>query len=249
MITGRWLVGTVLAMLAGAPGTGASQQGAAGDSVLVRQPLATRQQLEELARRGGPHTTEAQQRLKEGDFRPGDLIRIAVQAESTLTDTFTVTRDRALDLPSPVVGSLPLAGVLRAELEPKTVEFIGRFVQNAQVRAWPLVRISIQGEVARAGVYGIEPDAVISDAVMAAGGATASADLRKIRIERDGKKLYEGKDIERAVRERRTINDAALQDGDRIIVSRRGGTTTENLRFVYLITAVAGGIYGLTRIF
>jgi hypothetical protein len=51
------------------------------------------------------------------------------------------------------------------------------------------------------------------------------------------------------VHERLTINDAALQDGDRIIVSRRNGTTTENLRFVYLITGVAGGIYGLTRIF
>jgi polysaccharide export outer membrane protein len=249
MTTHRWLAVSVLAVLALAPVSGAAQQPAAADSVLARRPLASRQQLEELARRSGPHASQAQQRLKEGDFRPGDLVRIAVQAESTLTDTFTVNRDRALELPSPVTGNLSLAGTLRAELEPKVVEFIGRFVQNAKVRAWPLVRISIQGEVARAGVYGIEPDAVISDAVMAAGGATASADLRKIKIERDGKKLYEGKDVERAVHERLTINDAALQDGDRIIVSRRNGTTTENLRFVYLITGVAGGIYGLTRIF
>jgi protein involved in polysaccharide export with SLBB domain len=244
-----WFVRSALALIALVPATVAAQQPAAADTALANKPLATRPQLEELARRGGPQASQAQVRLKEGDFRPGDLVRIAVQAESTLTDTFTVNRDRGLELPSPVMGSLPLAGVLRAELEPKVVEFIGRFVQNAKVRAWPLVRISIQGEVARAGVYGIEPDAVISDAVMAAGGATASADLRKIKIERDGKKLYEGKDVERAVHERLTINDAALQDGDRIIVSRRNGTTTENLRFVYLITGVAGGIYGLTRIF
>jgi len=249
MITRHWLVRGMLALLALVVPAAAAAQQAAPDTALANRPLATRQQLEELSRRNGPLAAQARVRLKEGDFRPGDLIRIAVQAESTLTDTFTVSRDRALELPSPIVGKLALTGVLRSELEPKVVEFIGRFVQNAQVHAWPLVRISIQGEVARAGVYGIAPDAVIGDALMAAGGATASADLRKVKIERDGKTVYQGKDVDRALQERRTIDDAALKDGDRIVVARRGGTTTENLRFVYLITGVAGGIYGLTRIF
>lgn len=250
MITRRTLSLSGLALgallLPGGPLT--AQNGPGGGEAAAGRPLATRQQLEALSQKGGPGGQLAQLRLREGDFRPGDLIRIEVQAESTLTDTFTVTRQRALELPSPVSAGLPLAGVLRSELEPKVVEHIRRFVNDARVRAWPLVRISVQGEVARAGVYGVEPDAVISDVLMAAGGTTADADLKKLKIERDGRQLYTGKELNRALADRRTIDDAALRDGDRIVIGGRA-RSMEGFRFAAILVSIAGGLYGLTRAF
>jgi hypothetical protein len=40
-----------------------------------------------------------------------------------------------------------------------------------------------------------------------------------------------------------------LQDGDRLIVDRRNAGFQENLRFMYLVVALAGGVYGLSRAF
>ncbi|MGH7559668.1 MAG: polysaccharide biosynthesis/export family protein [Gemmatimonadales bacterium] len=230
----------------------AAQERPAGDEALAHRSLASRQELEQLAARhkGGPVAALVQARLKEGDFRPGDLIRIEVQAESTLTDTFAVTRDRTLELPSPAVGSLALAGVLRSELEPRVAEFVKKFVQNSRVRAWPLMRLTIQGNVARAGIYGVPPDAPLADVLMAAGGATPDADMKKLKVERDGREIYRAQELERLIADRRTVDEAALRDGDRLVVGgRRAGSGYDSLRTVGIIVSIAGGLYGLSRAF
>jgi protein involved in polysaccharide export with SLBB domain len=224
-----------------------------GDGVPVDRPLATRSELETLARQLQSSDAEALARVKarlaEGDFRPGDLVWIQVQNEETLSDTFEIGPDRELRLPAPTVGTLPLKGVLRSELDEHVQEYISKFVRDPVARARPLMRISIQGEVAQAGYHALPADAVLADALTAAGGATAEADMRKLRIERNGEKIWKGKELQEAIANRGTIDQMGLQDGDRLIIDRRNAGFQENLRFMYLVVALAGGVYGLSRAF
>jgi protein involved in polysaccharide export with SLBB domain len=228
----------------------------ATDPVLAHRPLATREQLQALVaslEKTQPTAAPlaiAKARLSDGDFRPGDMVLLEVQGEAALSDTFSVGPDRSVSLPAPAVGTMPLQGVLKSELQEKATEFIGKFVRNPVVRARPLVRLSVQGEVVRAGYYGIPADALLTDALMAAGGTTAEADIKKLRIERDGKPLLEGKALERAFAQSQTVDDLALRPGDQFVVAKRKeGNFTDGLRLVWTVVSIAGGIYGLSRAF
>jgi protein involved in polysaccharide export with SLBB domain len=208
------------------------------------RPLATREELQAALQGAGASNVAVRikTRLTEGDFRRGDRIALMVQAESTLTDTFTVSSGPELILPPPTVGSLSLKGVLRSELESKLSEYVGRFRTNAVVRAQPLLRLSIQGEVTRGGIYAVPADAQIADALMAAGGTTQFAKANKVTIERNGDAIWEGSAFDT------DLDTIGLRDGDQIVVgSSRPGRGTDNLRMAALLISIAGGLYGLSR--
>ena len=231
----------------------------AADDSLVARPMATRAQLTELLTRlqNGPErggsadlAARVNMRLTAGDFRPGTRILLAVRGDTALTDTFTVQTDRSLRLPSPTVGTLSLTGVLRSELQDRLQTFIARFIERPVVQAKPLLRISIQGEVERAGYYTVPADALIGDAIMAAGGTTANADLRKARVERGRDRIYEGDELHRTIASGATLDEGGLRDGDQIIFpTAKKGAVADNLRFVALLVSITGGVYGLSRAF
>lgn len=242
----------------GAPLRVAAQQ---RDDGIVDRPLATRPALEDLARRleqgrgtagdAGALLARVRARLTEGDLRPGDRIEIEVQGEPTLTDTFAVSPDRSLLLPAPAVGSLPLAGVLRSEIEPQVTAWVKRFIAGpVVVRARPLLRLSVQGEVARPGIYAVPADAVLGEVLMAAGGTTNSSNMKKLRLEREGRPVWNGHDFQKALAEGKTVDSAMLHDGDQIVIGRQNDRgMREGLNFVWVIVSLAGGVYGLSRAF
>jgi protein involved in polysaccharide export with SLBB domain len=208
------------------------------------RPLATREELQDALQDAGASdiAVRIKSRLSEGDFNRGDRIALMVQAESTLTDTFTVGSGSELILPPPTTGSLSLKGVLRSELQDKLTEYVGRFKNNPIVRAQPLLRIAVQGEVARGGIYAVPADAQLADALMAAGGTTEFAKANKITIARNGRAFWEGTAFDT------DLDAIGLRDGDQIVVgSTRPGRGTDNLRVAALIISIAGGLYGLSR--
>lgn len=224
------------------------------DSVAERL-LATRAELKLAQTRlaqGGDKDAASRiaLRLSEGDFQPGDHILLNVQAESTLSDTFVVQPDRSLQLPPPTVGTVSLNGVLRSELEQHLTAYISRFVRNPVVKANPLVRLSVQGEVTRAGFYGVPVRAMLSDALMAAGGTTHDADLKKLKIERGGETIWKDTAVRQALASNLSLDQLGLRNGDEITIGkRRSGGTLEGLRVVALIVSTTVGVYTLTRIF
>lgn len=246
-----WL--TVLALSAAAPAFGQEPIAAVERALATRAELTTEaKRLEASAARNAETASllaRARARLAEGDFRPGDLILLDVQDEPTLSDTFAVDGNRELRLPAPTVGTLSLVGVLRSEAPEKVTEYIGRFVQAPVVKVSPLIRLTIQGEVVRAGVYGVPADAVLADALMASGGATAQADFKKVRVERDGRTIMDARTLSQALADGRTIDAALLKNGDRLVIARRPDGFRENLRFVWIVVSLAGGVYGLSRAF
>jgi polysaccharide export outer membrane protein len=226
------------------PSVAAAQDGGSGSTDAVDRPLATRQELQSQLQREGTSGTAARikERLAQGDFRNGDRIALMVQGEKDLTDTFTVASGGELLLPPPTVGSLSLKGVLRSELQSKMVEYISRFRTNAVVRAQPLLRLSVQGEVNKGGVYAVPADGQLADALMAAGGTTQYAKANKVTIQRNGEKVWEGSAVNTE------LDALKLRDGDQITVgSSRPKDSMLSLRTAGLLVSMAVGLYTLSR--
>jgi polysaccharide biosynthesis/export protein len=181
--------------------------------------------------------------VPEDQFRVGDRILLRVETDSQLSDTFTVSPGPALVLP--VIGNVPLAGVPRAEVERYLAQWIGRFLRDPVVRAQALLRLSILGEVTRPGFYAVPADAVLADAMMAAGGPTKDARFAALRIEREGTRLWSGGTLQEAIARGQTLEQMGVQSGDRIIVPGRGAGFAPILG---ILLAIPTAIYAISQI-
>ena len=249
------------------PRSGGAQQ--AADSGAGLQ--ATRVALQGVAQRleqAGPapdssvYAAAIHARLTDGDFQQGDRILLTVEGEPQLpdrpvavqqprtierqlSDTFTVGAGRELVLP--VLGSISLHGVLRAELQPYLTQEIARFVKDPVVHAKALIRVSVAGAVAKPGFYFVPTDAALSDALTAAGGPTQDAKLDKVRIERAGKRILQGDELRLAFTEGRTVDAMNLRAGDRFVVPGVPGHAYDDVRFWATLLSIPVAIYALTR--
>jgi protein involved in polysaccharide export with SLBB domain len=162
-------------------------------------------------------------RLALGDFRPGDRLFIAVAGEEALKgDTFTVSQNR--DVTLPIVGNMPLTGVLRSDVEPYTKKYIATYLRNPVVRAQPLIPISVFGKVLLPGFFTAPTGLPLTQVLtLYAHGPAADANLAGVTISRDGQVIWSGAALTRAMSEGRTLDQLGIRAGDRIDVP--GGAT------------------------
>jgi hypothetical protein len=185
------------------------------------------------------------QRLEEGDMRVGDRVLLDVMGYPQLSDTFPVTAGRLLVLPE--VGDVPLAGVLRSELEEHLRTHLARFYRSPVVRARALVRLEILGAVGRPGYYAVPSDVLVSDALMHAGGPSGNADLQRVRLQRGRQVLWEGERMRQAMQEGRTLDQLSVQAGDGIHVPERGSRFNWLREGLMIASGVATLIWALER--
>ena len=184
------------------------------ESVTVSQPAeAQRKRLE---------ATRIRERLKAGDFLPGDRIVLSVEGDTALTDTFTVRAGGLLSLPS--LPDASLSGVLRSELQGHLNGHISRYLRNPSVTTTSLIRLAVIGEVQRPGFYAVPADVPLSDIVMSAGGPTQAADLGRMTIRRGTVELLSAADLRIAVANGLTVDQLNLLSGDEISVGARSRT-------------------------
>ena len=189
-------------------------------------------------------------RLIEGDFQVGDRIVLEVENQPVLSDTFTVDPGRTLTLPT--IGDVPLAGVLRSELKQRVSEYLGTFLRQPIVRASALIRIAVLGGVVQPGFYAVAGDALLTEAVMMAGGPTARANINEIQIERDMNRIWEGRLLQTAITEGRTLDELNLRAGDRVFIPHPGqgfAGGESYLRSLSILIALPLTIVALIRIF
>jgi protein involved in polysaccharide export with SLBB domain len=191
----------------------------------------------------------ARHRLAAGDLQAGDGIALVVEGEPQFSDTFVVGPGREITLP--MVGAVTLGGVLYAEIESYLALQLGQFLREPVVHARGLVRLSVTGAVPRPGFYLVPADALLSEAVMVAGGLTPDSKLSALRAERAGAPLLAGADMRKALAEGRTLDQANVRSGDELVMpGRRGGMSSyEQARLVGILLSIPLTIYSLTRIF
>jgi len=159
------------------------------------------------------------ERLREGDFRAGDRIVLAVQGDSAWTDTLVVLPGSTLRIVSAIEDSL--AGVLRSELQSHLSAVITRYYKNATVRAIPLIPFGVLGEVARPGYYRLPADIAVSDAIMTAGGPTQRADMPRTIVRRRSRELLSRSAVRDALAAGLTLDQLGLTAGDELIVGAK----------------------------
>jgi protein involved in polysaccharide export with SLBB domain len=114
-------------------------------------------------------------------------------------------------------------------------------LRNASINITPLRRINVLGEVARPGLYPVDPTVSLAGVVALAGGATATGDIRRIRIVRDGTVL-----MERAGAAE-TLNTLELRSGDQIFVDRRGWFDRNSTFVVSALLSITSIVITLAR--
>lgn len=81
------------------------------------------------------------------------------------------------------------------------------------------VRVKVVGEVVAPGEVAVPPDSSVSSAVAIAGGPTEDAQLSKVSLVRRGEN---GEIVEEAVDLSNLVDDYQVQDGDVVVVAKRG---------------------------
>ena len=228
----RTLLGIALgAALSTCPFRGAAaQQGTPWD---FRAPLIARGQLlqvlaryeaaaqstaysERLRAAAASAADSIRARLRDGDIRVGDRLRLKVEGQAQVSDTFAVGAGPVLELP--VVGSVALKGVLRSELSDRIASAVDSVYRGAAVRVELLTRLVVLGGVARPGFYALPREALLDDLISAAGGLNGEAQLVEAYVERGHDRIWGKDSLQLAMRQRRTIGDLGLQAGDRLFV-------------------------------
>lgn len=153
---------------------------------------------------------------------PGDSIYVNVLRFPDLS--FQGTIDLEGNLLVPLVGALYLQGLTVPEVRELIRTELNRFVINPDVDvilvAQRPVQVTVLGEIAQPGLYPL-PAPQLSVAIASAGGTTALADIRSVRIRRihtDGSILEQDIDLFTPLQTFNTIPDIRLVDGDTIIV-------------------------------
>jgi protein involved in polysaccharide export with SLBB domain len=187
-------------------------------------------------------------RLRDGDLQPGDQVALQVEGEQALTATFTVSPGRELVLPG--MDPLPVQGVLRTELEERVRAHVSRYLRQPVVRAQPMLRVAVLGQVRTPGFYAVPAHAMVSDVIMAAGGPLPTGRLASTRIERGGTRIWVGRSMRDAVQFGLTLDQMSLRSGDEIFVPEQPASRTSTaLRVAAAVPAALLAVIGVARLF
>jgi len=194
-----------------------------------------------------PSAALAQAPAARGDFfQIGDRVQLMVEGDTALTGTFTVVAGPSLALPA--IGSIPLAGVRRAEVQSYLTEQLSRYLKRPVVHAQTLIHLSLLGEVERPGYYSLAVDVLLGDVLMQAGGPTREADINQMSIKRNGQLLYQADTLRKNMTAGMTIDQLGLRDGDNINVPRLVRKDPESTwRVVGIVVMSAVAIISLTH--
>ena len=211
--------------------------------------LATRAELETLLKSGkvsGDEATVIRDRLKNGDFTPGDRVVIHVAQEQALNDTFPIRAGGVLILPN--LPDISMNGVLRSEAQAYLTAQIAKYVLNPTVLVDPLIRVSILGAVSKPGFYTVRADMLASEVVMAGGGPANNANLRKTTVRRNGVVVRSDKDLQVAFNKGVSLDALNLQAGDEIYVGEKHDARN-TLGYIGAISGVIFAVVAVTRLF
>lgn len=171
-------------------------------------------------------------------FRPyrlgaGDVLAISVPRFPELSVQAAVGPEGNIILP--LVGNLSVRGLTIEEATEKIRSAYNQFVIDPAVTvglaAQRPVQISVTGEVARPGLYGLAVLPRVSTALLTAGGSTTQADLRQVLIRRflvDGSFIEQKVDLFTPLAAGEPMPDLRLEDGDAVIVPKLQVGTDQN---------------------
>jgi polysaccharide biosynthesis/export protein len=182
-------------------------------------------------KRPAPQVAPRQGRLDSYLLGPGDRIRIDVFNVPEYSTEYPVLIDGTINLP--VVGTVLVNGLTLPQASALLSNQYARFVRNPLVTVGLVsprpIRVAIAGEVNKAGSYTVNIEGggtgttatsrqfpTLSQVVQLAGGASATADLRQVKVQRRGRVAT--LNLLRVLQGADGTQDVTLRDGDTIYI-------------------------------
>lgn len=182
---------------------------------------------------------DVEQRLRFGDFRPGDVVGLTVRGQDEWTGNFPVQPDQTI-----VLDGLPpisLVGVLHSEALEVIRGALATVLRNPVVELASQIRISVMGQVGAPGFYDVSGSLLLSDVVMLAGGPTQRAELEDLEIRRLGETIMKGNEL---TARGATLDDLGVQGGDMVFMPA-STRSLQTFRNVALVVGTFASLYYL----
>ena len=151
-----------------------------------------------------------------GDARilPGDVVRLRVWREESLTGDFQVNQFGTIVLP--LVGEYDVTGETHRSFRERVIRDLQKPLVNPSIEVVVLKRVRILGEVNAPGVYHLEPTLNVADALATAGGVAPEGLRDTVILRRGGETLIAELDLETS------LMDSPIRSGDELVVPRAG---------------------------
>ncbi|HWK89615.1 MAG TPA: polysaccharide biosynthesis/export family protein, partial [Longimicrobium sp.] len=143
-------------------------------------------------------------------LRPGDIIRLRIWQEPTLSGEFPVDETGTAVLPK--LGAVHVAFLSPDQVQSNIIEAYAEFLQHRSIEVTLLRRVQVLGAVRNPGLYPVDPTMTVSDALALAGGTTPQGRPDRVQLMRGGKRM----DVVLSADTR--IAASAVRSGDQIYV-------------------------------
>jgi polysaccharide export outer membrane protein len=173
-----------------------------------------------------PAAMLAAQEAEKGIYviRPGDQLQLDFYLNPEFNRAITVRPDGDINLD--LVGTITAAGLTPEQLADKLNQAYLHELRNpgavVHIKDSPTWRIYVQGQVAHAGVFRLQPGETAMQAIAEAGGVTEDAGpADAVLIRRDACGNAHGQKLDmRATENGKKIDDVALMPSDILVVPR-----------------------------
>lgn len=146
-------------------------------------------------------------------LHPGDLLQVRIWKEPDLSGEFPVGNDGMVTLPK--LGEQRVAGVPLDELRERLLARYRVSLRNPSITIIPLRRVQVLGFVNRPGLFNVDPTLTLNGVLALAGGVGPHGNLRRIRLVREGRVMYE------RVTAGATLVTLDVRSGDQLYVGER----------------------------
>jgi protein involved in polysaccharide export with SLBB domain len=146
-------------------------------------------------------------------IRPGDVVRLSVLRDETLSGEFQVNQFGTVVLP--LVGEYDVTVETQRSLRQKVIADLREIRQAPDIELVVLRRVRVVGEVNEPGVYPLDPTMSVADAVALAKGRTQFAQEGRVILRRGGEV------VDGDLRLETPLLESPVRSGDEILVPRR----------------------------
>lgn len=166
------------------------------------------------------------------ELRPTDVINVSVFREEGLA-LASVPISANGEISFPLIGQVQAAGLTAGQLEARIEDSLGaRYLRDPDVTVNVLEyashRVTIEGSVANAGLFGFPPGTRLSGGLALAGGLSRVADEEEVAIFRETPEGIAVAKFDYDAVQEGTMLDPVLKPGDRIVVG------TDTLSQIYV---------------
>ena len=143
-------------------------------------------------------------------LRPGDIIKLSVWREPTITGEYVVDERGRVSLP--FLGEIEVAGLQRDVVRDRIRNTFAASIQDLSMQLIFLRRVAVGGAVRTPGLYPADATMTVGDLVGLAGGSNSGQARWRVKWLRDGRVLDQN------VSPARFLSGIDLQPGDQLLV-------------------------------